>query len=246
VRLVCDSCGEVGPLTVDLRGDHARARCARCGASDTVAVLEDGAGCAAPSGDEEASAAARCPKCRARYGALPACPSCGLAVARMAGFAAARGADVSDEVRTAWDAVLVRWDAQPPHDAFVQAVAAAGAFAWAAGQYQNELLRRAGDRVAVRQLARLRRTAEAAMLASAVVRQPTVRPYRSATAILVMLVVVLVAGALYATLMRETRAGSGRPVVPAVPDGSRRVRLPPPLLHSAPPAVAPRAVEGSR
>jgi hypothetical protein len=216
VRLACDSCGEVGELKLELaEAGNAKVTCAHCGAEATLPL-------AAPSASSPASSSAaadddprRCPKCHAAVGERAACPGCGLAADRMAGFSTSRAAEIPEAVLAAWHATLAAWETQARHDAFVQAVAAAGSFAWAAGQYQEERRRRPGDAIATRQLERVRRTAEAAMLASAAVRQDQKTPYRSATAILVMLVVVLVAGALYATFMREPRApGVSTPVVP--------------------------------
>lgn len=211
MRLACDSCGEVGELKLELaEAGNAKVTCAHCGAQASLPLAA-----ASERGERAADDVRRCPKCHAAVGERAACPGCGLAAERMAGFSASRAAEIPEEVRAAWHAALAGWEVQARHDAFVQAVAASGSFAWAAGQYQDERRRRPGDAVATRQLERVRRTAEAAMLASAAVRQDQKTPYRSATAILVMLVVVLVAGALYATFMRDTRApGTSTPVVP--------------------------------
>lgn len=196
--------------------------CQHCGASAPVPLATPApAAIAAPPAATAAAAlpapaADRCPKCHAEIGSRDACPGCGLAASRMAGFASSRAALVPEAALAAWEAVLAGWDTQARHDAFIQAVAAAGVFAWAAGQYQEARRQRAGDPIATRQLERVRRTAEAAMLASAAVRRDEKAPYRSAIAILVMMVVVLVAGALYARFMRDTRPpGTGAPVVPA-------------------------------
>jgi uncharacterized Zn finger protein (UPF0148 family) len=196
-------------------------RCAHCGASEEIALARSEV--VAPDlirpSDDAAADGTRCPKCRVPVGKREACPGCGLAVARMTGFAAAQRAEVPDSVHAAWDAVLERWDDQARHDTLVQQVAAAEAFAWAAGQYQEVRQRRPHDRIAERQLERVRRTAEAAMLASATVRESDKRPYRSTTTILVMMVVVLLAGGLYATFMRDTR-GSGPRTTPVAPRGA--------------------------
>lgn len=220
MRLACDSCGEVGELRLARTGsaDAALVTCVRCGAQVELPISRDASAARplpAPPVTAPGGEADRCPKCHAALAEHVACPGCGLARSRMAGFSASRAAEVPEEVRAAWQTILDGWDEQPRHDAFVQAVAGAGAFAWAAGQYQDERRRRPGDPVATRQLERVRRTAEAAMLASAAVRQDQKAPYRGATAILVMMVVVLVAGALYATFMRDTRTpGPTTPVVP--------------------------------
>lgn len=168
----------------------------------------------------------RCPKCRALVGSRAACPGCGLASSRMAGFASARDAEIPEAVRAAWSAVVSSpeaWAEQARHDAFVQLVASASVFAWAAGQYQEIRRQRPDDAIAVRQLERVRRTAEAAMLATTTVREVKHSPYRSATAILVMLVVLLIAGAVYARFMREAQdpAHAVTPVAPLRPGAQR-------------------------
>lgn len=217
-------------------------RCAKCGAEAAVAVARPSRN-RTPSGVlpplDPALAAddpreisglltveRRCPKCRALVGSRPACPGCGLASARMAGFAAVRDAEIPEAVREAWAGLLASpeaWAEQGRHDAFVQLVAADQLFAWAAGQYQEIRLQRPEDAVALRQLDRVRRTAEAAMLASAAVREVKQSPYRSATAILVMLVVLLIAGAVYARFMREANdpALTVTPVAPLRPGAQR-------------------------
>jgi hypothetical protein len=245
VRLSCDACGEVGPLEVRLSekapeaaaGGTLEVTCARCGAVAPVPIVASGAAPGDPAerdGDPQRSGPRsvdrRCPKCDALVGGRDACPGCGLSSTRMAGFSALREAEeraaVPDAVRAAWDAVTESpeaWATQARHDGFVQLVAAATAFAWAAGQYQEVRRRRPDDAIAIRQLERVRRTAEASMLASTTVREVKQPPYRGATAILVMLVVVLVAGALYAAFMREAHspASTITPVAPLHP-GARR------------------------
>ena len=255
VRLLCDSCGEIGPLALAARnlGPEAKAQvqCEHCGAIAQVPVREPagrGAGLAragdspgdspgdsagnkagdAASVGAEVEVARHCPKCHAAYGQRAACPGCGLAAERMAGFSAAQEAELSDTLRASWSAVLERWDDQARHDAFVQAATAAGAFAWAAGKYQDARRSRPGDALAERQMARVRRTAEAAMLASAAVRQVERAPYRGATAVLIMLVVALGAGAMYTAFLRGSRGSpssdAGRAPSPAQSERGPRGR----------------------
>ncbi len=254
MRLACDSCGKVGPLSLETRTEvlieasgsaslgHLVAVCAHCGVAAQVSVTRANASDAAAqllfsaarpsspssppaslSSDPAPAAAPRCPKCHAVVAEHEACPGCGLAAARMAGWVAARAAAIPAELHASWTRVTESWQDQPRHDAFVQEAVTLGAYAWAAGQYQDVRRQRPDDAMARRQLERVRRTAEAAMLASAAVRQEQKAPYRSATAILVMLVVVLMAGALYATFMRETRtpAGPATPVMPLRPGPAR-------------------------
>lgn len=233
-------------MEVRLVGETAEVACARCGVAAPVpiakaapvdATVEQSAEPAPAERDGSQSSQSshisglltverRCPKCDALVGGRAACPGCGLASSRMAGFSASRDADVPDSVRAAWAAVTESpemWAVQARHDAFVQLVAASSVFAWAAGQYQDVRRRRPDDAIATRQLERVRRTAEASMLATTTVREVKQSPYRSATAILVMLVVVLVAGALYATFMREARspANTITPVAPLRPGAHR-------------------------
>lgn len=212
---VCAHCGVAAQLSVT----RANATDAAAGLlfASTTAASPTASSTAAASADAAPNTAPRCPKCHAVVGERAACPGCGLAAARMAGFSAARAASIPAELRASWKRATDSWQDQARHDAFVQVAVNAGAYAWAAGQYQDVRRQRPDDAIARRQLERVRRTAEAAMLASAAVRQEQKTPYRSATAILVMLVVVLMAGALYATFMRETRTPATGPAMPVMP-----------------------------
>lgn len=155
---------------------------------------------------------AECPKCGAPC-AGDACRACGLATAKMAAFAEARDADAPVALRDAWQAAADRWDDPAAHDALFALVTAHRAYAWAASHYRSHK-----DATAERQLARLRRAAEATLLASASVR-PDARaaPYRATRAVLVVLVVTMLVGLIYAFVMRgRAPEPSGRPV-PAAP-----------------------------
>jgi hypothetical protein len=156
---------------------------------------------------------AECPKC----GAPPAgdaCKTCGLATAKMAAFAAARDADVPVALRDAWQRAAERWDEPAAHDALFALVTAHSAYAWAASHYRSHK-----DAVAERQLARLRRAAEATLLAGATVRpDASTAPYRATRAVLVVLIVTMLVGLIYAFVMRGRAASppTDRPV-PAAP-----------------------------
>lgn len=202
-------------------------RCAHCGAKERV-VIAAGAAADGKDADEASATERRCPKCQALVAQRSACPACGLAADRMSTFAAAREA-VSPELEATWQEVLAGWNEQARHDAFVQAAAAARAFAFAAGKYQEATRSRPADPIAPRQLQRVRRTAEAAMLASAQVRHVEQTPYRSATAVLILLVVALVAGGVYATFLRNTRGAANAEGEPrSVTPGPLGRRLPVP------------------
>jgi hypothetical protein len=153
--------------------------------------------------DTDATDAALCPKCGAqrRAGAL-ACTACGLVTARMPAYIAARDAAVPDSVRAAWARVAAGWTEDARHDGLLQLVASHNAYAWAAGRYRT----RGQDPMAVRQLERLRRAAEATMFAGATARQAAeAKPYRATSGVLAMLIIAIAAGLLYALVIRDRR-----------------------------------------
>src|SRR5262249_22694338 len=78
-------------------------------------------------------------------------------------------------------------------------------YAWAAGRYRDVYLIAPDDKMASRQVDRLRKAAEVTLMASATARadkSPT--PYRATIAVLAMLVVALIAMVLYAVLFHGT------------------------------------------
>ena len=194
-----------------------------------------------------APAPASCPKCGAPRGAGPACPRCGLAGDRMAAFAGAGAGDgaVPPEIEAAWERVLCAWDDTGRHDTLLQLVAQHDAYAWTAARYRDA--KRAGsgaasaspspfrsypdhavDAVADRQLERLRRAAEATLHASASARdraRDRARPpYHVSKAVLAMLVFAIVAGLIFALVLRAhppggtgPAPGEARPAKPAQP-----------------------------
>jgi hypothetical protein len=135
-----------------------------------------------------------------------------------------RDASVPEAVAAAWDRVLEAWDDAERHAALLRLVARHEAYAWAAARYRDAKravpvspapFRRypdhAVDAVADRQLDRMRRAAEATLLAGASAREARGRsPYRAATAILALLVVAIVAGLVFATMLQRAEpAASG-------------------------------------
>lgn len=108
-----------------------------------------------------------CPKC----GATPtevACPKCGLATDKMDAFARKLDADVPTAVRAAWDTLDApdAWDRDERHAAFMRIVVDENAFAWAAQQYRTKM----PDPRAETMLARVRKAAEAKLVATASAR----------------------------------------------------------------------------
>lgn len=173
-----------------------------------------------------APAPASCPKCGAARPAEQACPRCGLARDRMAELAHARAAAVPPVVEAAWERVIEAWDDAERHDALLRLVAQHDAYAWTAARYRDA--KRAApaspspfrsypdhavDAIADRQLDRMRRATEATLLASASTREERARaPYRAARAILAMLVFAIVAGLVFAMLVRTDPADGPAPV----------------------------------
>jgi hypothetical protein len=202
MRVECESCQELVAASFALDGDAVRASCPAC---RSVMVVPLGA---PPDAD-----APGCPKCGAPRRGDDACPSCGLAPGHMAAYREARDAAVPESVRAAWDHAALAWREPARHDALLQQVAAHRCYAWAAGRYRT----RAGEPIADRQLERLRRAAEATLLASATARpDAAARPYRAAAGVLAVLIVVIMVGLVYATVIREPAAARA-PSVPARP-----------------------------
>jgi len=177
-----------------------------------------------------AAALAPCPKCGARCrGEATACPACGLAGSRMAAYAEARDAAVPaavpEAVQTAWGRTVLDWNAAARHDELLQLVVTNHSYAWAAGRYRT----RGRDPVARRQLDRLRRAAEAALLASATPRLDASARTSSRVKrrVLALLITTITAGALYAMGIADSPAPSDARSIPA--------RLPPPGHPARPP-----------
>jgi hypothetical protein len=162
----------------------------------------------------EPAARNECPKCGAACRAgQAACARCGLAADRMESYARERDAAIPDVLSAAWERTEAAWDDPAGHAEVMRLVAAHDAYAWAAARYRT----RAGDPIGDRQIAKIRKAAEATMLATATSRKDsTPKPYRALTAVMIMLIAAAIAALLYANVMREDiEAGSG--VVPAQP-----------------------------
>jgi hypothetical protein len=200
MRVECESCHELVTTSFALAGDAVRATCPACGHAMTAPL--------AP-----AAAAPVCPKCGAtRRGDATACPCCGLAGARMADYTEAREAEVPEPVRAAWAGVAGAWSDPARHDELLRQVAAHRCYAWAAGRYRT----RGGDPIAERQLDRLRRAAEATLLAGATVRRDTAAlPYRATVGVLAVLIAAVVVGLVYAALARGPSDATIAPAGPA-------------------------------
>ena len=229
VRATCPACRHVMSVP---EGPPASPAAAAATATD---IAGPGGATAAPP--DAPGDAALCPKCGAvGSGDAIACGSCGLAVARMAAYTDARDAAVPDPVRQAWTRATAAWSDDALHDELLRLVATHNAYAWAAGRYRT----RGDDAVARRQLDRLRRAAEATLLASATIRPGAeIKPYRGTAGVLAVLVVVIVIGLFYAVVIRDHPSSRSRgPSGPGTPGSSGAVR---PLVPGQP--VSPSTIK---
>jgi uncharacterized Zn finger protein (UPF0148 family) len=202
MRVECESCRELVTASFALEDGALRATCSACRAEMAVPLG------AAADGDE----APTCPKCGARRRGDAACPSCGLSGERMAAYRDASEGAVPESVRAAWTRVTEGWSEPARHDELLQQVSAHRCYAWAAGRYRS----RAGDPIADRQRERMRRAAEATLFASATVRpDAAATPYRATGGVLIVLIIVILIGLFYATVIRP--AGSSTPQTPQTP-----------------------------
>lgn len=161
---------------------------------------------------------ARCPKCQSDLvpGAA-ACPACGLAAEHFDAFERDPIAS-PPEVTAAWETCGAAWDDDAAHERFRAAVAAAGAFAFAAGAYRQAARERPGDERAADGLMRVQRMAEAALLTRPLAVELSRdagpggrRPFRGAALLLVALLLVAVLGVIAAFMIHATRGESPEP-----------------------------------
>jgi hypothetical protein len=202
VRVECESCRELVVASLVVEAGALRASCPACGHVSHAALATPAAAVDAPL----------CPKCGAvQRSDAASCATCGLAAARREAYSDARDAAVPDAVRAAWDHAVEAWAESARHDELLRVVAAHSGYAWAAGRYRT----RTGDPIATRQLARLRRAAEATMLASATARpDAAARPYRAAIGVLAILIAVIAVGVVYAMIRQPDASAGGAAAAP--------------------------------
>ncbi|HKE19297.1 MAG TPA: hypothetical protein VKB80_30685 [Kofleriaceae bacterium] len=179
------------------------------------------------------AASARCPKCDADVAAgAGSCPACGLSADRFDDYQR-DPVDASPEVAAAWEACASSWDDDAAHERFRAAAAASGAFAFAAARYRQAARERAGDERAAAGVARIRRMAEAALLArppaaelARAARAPgehdATRPFRGAAMLLVALVLLVSLGLVAAFTIRALRGGTHRDAREPAPSSTPR------------------------
>lgn len=171
-----------------------------------------------------APATSSCPKCSTPRGDATACPKCGLRVDKMVAFSSQLDATVPDVARAAWDRVKAQWDDAAAHDELLRLTTLHGCYSWAVSRYREvrgeagPAFREIGDArdpVAERQLDRLRRAAEVALLTTAAPRRDKgPSSYASAKLLLGIVVLLILVGLAYTTYRQMTDAPQ-RPATPS-------------------------------
>jgi hypothetical protein len=167
-----------------------------------------------------ATATSSCPKCGTPRDDAVACPKCGLLAAKMATFSSNLDSAVPDVARTAWERALAQWEDPAAHDELLRLTTLHGCYAWAAARYRERRgeagppFREIGDArdpIAERQLERIRRAAEVALLTSGAPRpERAAKDYRSAKLLLGVVIIMIIIGLAYA-LYREMSTSTSPP-----------------------------------
>jgi hypothetical protein len=211
VRIECPACKEVVTAALAIDGGSVRATCPACQITTTEQVATRPPAHAIEHPDPLAA----CPKCGAARTAGAACPRCGLATDKFAEFSSARDATIGEDVRAAWQKLLDAWDIQASHDALLSLVTRDGCLPWAAAKYREVARSRPDDPIAPRELARLGRAAEVALLATATERPDKAKsPYPASTVMLLILVTVLAIGAVVGVFLLRGGHPSEPPPIP--------------------------------
>ena len=184
-----------------------------------------------------------CPKCgERRPPEAGACPRCGLAVDRFAGFSAAAEDDAPAAIAELWNACRETWTDDAAHDRFVKAAMVADAYRFAAAAYRQVLRDRPDDAIAKARLADVARRAESAVLGSAAARHykdDGKEPYKTVALLLVILLAFIAAGVVYAVFISKSATEKADPGGPAA--GVERVPDRPRVRSTkVAPAVKPR------
>lgn len=147
----------------------------------------------------------------------------------MASFSSNLDSVVPDVARSAWERVEAAWEDPAAHDELLRLTTLHGCYAWAAARYRDRRgeagppFREIGDArdpIAERQLDRIRRAAEVALLTSGAPRPERGRtPYKSTKLLLVVVIIMIVIGLAYAMYqqMKPQQAPATRRPVPTRP-----------------------------
>lgn len=145
----------------------------------------------------------------------------------MAAFGSQLDATVPDVARVAWDRVKAEWEDTAAHDELLRLTTLHGCYAWVAARYREVKadagppFREAGaarDAIAERQLDRIRRAAEVALLTSGTPRPDKgSKAYQSTKVMLGLVIVLIIIGLLYATYQRMSHSAPKQPATKRVP-----------------------------
>ena len=144
----------------------------------------------------------------------------------MASFGSQLDAGVPDVARVAWDRVKEQWEDTAAHDELLRLTTLHGCYAWVAARYREVKadagppFREAGtarDAIAERQLDRIRRAAEVALLTSGSPRPDKgSKAYQSTKLLLGLVILLIIAGLVYAAYQRMKSEPSA-PTQPTAP-----------------------------
>lgn len=105
----------------------------------------------------------------------------------------------SPALHCAWLEAAADWENPALHDRVFELAVESRSYAWSAARYREIATRKQGDPIAVAQLARLRRAAEATFaVALASRRHIEPQPYRASTTLLVVMILAMVGTLAYA------------------------------------------------
>lgn len=148
----------------------------------------------------------------------------------MAAFGSQLDAGVPDVARVAWDRVKAQWEDTAAHDELLRLTTLHGCYAWVAARYREVKadagppFREAGaarDAIAERQLDRIRRAAEVALLTSGAPRPDKgSKAYQSTKLMLGLVIVLIIIGLLYTTYQRMSYSAPQQPATKRVPTSS--------------------------
>lgn len=168
-----------------------------------------------------ATATTSCPKCGTPRADAVACAKCGLRADKVASFESQLDAGVPDVARVAWDRVKEQWEDSAAHDELLRLTTLHGCYAWVAARYREVRgdagppFRETGDMrdaIAERQLDRIRRAAEVALLTSGTPRPDKgSKAYQSTKLMLGVVIVLIIVGLLYAMYQRMNPSAPKRP-----------------------------------
>lgn len=150
----------------------------------------------------------RCPKCDTEYTG-DACARCGLATAFMSRFQQSRDAKVSDELVGAWSHAQCRWNDRAVHDHLLERARHHQAYPWLAARYRERA--RQGDQIACERLALVQRTVELTLLVPTRDASDEARPYRGASRLLLVLLVLFVLGGVALHMVSQRGEARARP-----------------------------------